>query len=139
MKTDLCLGMQRMNFHAVAADILLVSHTLFVLFVTLGLALIVAGGLRGWAWVTNPWFRLSHLLAIGVVVLQAWLGRSCPLTTWEMALRIRGGEQAYQSTFISYWLGRVLYYDAPEWLFVVAYTLFAALVLLCWYWVRPRI
>lgn len=127
-----------MNVHAVAADLLLLIHTLFVLFVIFGLALIVTGGIRGWSWVTNPWFRLIHLLAIAIVVLQAWMGRICPLTSWEMALRTQGGQETYQSTFISYWLGRLLYYDAPEWVFIMVYTLFALLVLACWYWVRPR-
>ena len=121
-----------------AADALLVLHTLFVLFVIGGLLLVVAGGLRNWSWVRNPWFRLVHLAAIAVVVLQSWLGYICPLTSWEMALRIRGGQPAYESTFISHWLGRLLYYQAPEWVFAVAYTVFGALVLACWWFIRPR-
>jgi hypothetical protein len=66
-------------------------HSLFVCFVVLGLILIVAGGLRGWQWVRNPWFRLGHLQAIGIVVLQAWLGIWCPLTLLEMSLREKAG------------------------------------------------
>jgi hypothetical protein len=127
-----------MNRYVLAADGLLLLHTLFVLFVTVGLVLIIAGGLRGWSWVRNPRFRLAHVAAIGVVVLQSWLGRICPLTTWEMELRTLGGQQAYQSTFISHWLSRLLYYQAPDWVFVTCYTGFAALVLACWWWVSPR-
>lgn len=122
----------------VAADALLVLHTLFVVFVVGGLLLVVAGGLNHWSWVRNPWFRLAHLAAIVVVVLQAWLGRACPLTVWEMTLRIRGGQAAYESTFISHWLGRLLYYQAPDWVFALVYTVFGVMVLACWWFIRPR-
>ena len=128
-----------MKLHAVAADLVLLIHSLFVLFVVFGLLLVVVGGVRGWTWVTNPWFRVVHLAAIVIVVLQAWAGRVCPLTIWEVELRSLGGQESYPSTFMGYWLERLLYYDAPQWVFVVAYTLFAALVLACWYWVRPRL
>lgn len=126
-----------MNSYTVAADVLLILHALFVLFVIAGLVLIIVGGLRHWLWVRNTWFRLAHLAAITVVVLQSWAGRICPLTTWEMALRQRGGQETYQSTFISYWLERALYYDAPAWLFIACYTVFGALVLASWWWIRP--
>ena len=127
-----------MNAHLLAADAILVTHTLFVVFVVGGLLLIVLGGLLGWPWVRNPWFRLLHLLAIGFVVVQAWAGEICPLTTWEMELRSRGGQETYDSSFLAYWLGRLIYYEAPPLVFAVIYTTFGALVVLSWYWVRPR-
>jgi hypothetical protein len=120
-----------------AADVILLLHVLFVGFVVLGLALIAAGGLRGWSWVRNPWFRLAHVVAIGIVVVQSWFGAICPLTIWEMALRSQAEGATYSGTFIGYWLGRILYYQAPPWVFVVSYTLFGMLVLACWFWVRP--
>ena len=122
----------------VAADLLLLVHSLFVAFVVVALLLILAGKLLGWAWVRNPWFRLAHLAAIGVVVLQAWLGIICPLTTWEMALRARAGDAVYAGAFVAHWLESLLYYQAPPWVFTLAYTVFGALVVLCWFWVRPR-
>ena len=121
-----------------AADAILFTHVLFVAFVVLGLLAIWAGKLLSWSWVRNPWFRLVHLVAIGVVVLQSWLGAICPLTTWEMALRERAGDTAYSGTFISHWLETLLYYQAPEWAFIVCYTVFGALVVASWFWVRPR-
>jgi carbon starvation protein CstA len=127
-----------MKLYAIAADTLLIFHVSFVMFVVAGLAAVIVGGLRHWSWVRNPWFRLAHLAAIVVVVLQSWAGHICPLTTWEMALRVRAGQESYQDSFVSYWLQRVLYYDAPAWAFIVCYTVFGALVLAVWYWVRPR-
>ena len=124
--------------YRVAADLLLLVHTLFVVFVVLGLLLILAGRSLGWSWVRNPWFRLAHLAAIGVVVSQAWLGIVCPLTTWEMALREKAGDALYSGAFVAHWLEELLYYQAPPSVFTVAYTVFAALVVLSWFWVRPR-
>jgi len=121
-----------------AADALLFGHVLFVAFVIIGLALILIGKPLDWAWVRNPWFRIVHLAAIGVVVFQSWVGVVCPLTTWEMALRERGGDVSYSGTFISHWLEALLYYQAPAWVFAVCYTVFAAIVISSWFWVRPR-
>jgi hypothetical protein len=121
-----------------AADVILLLHMLFVCFVLGGLVLIICGGVCGWSWVRNPWFRLAHIMAIGLVVIQSWLGVICPLTTWEMALRTQAGGAGYEGSFIGYWLGRILYYQAPPWAFVVAYTAFGMLVLMCWLRIRPR-
>ena len=116
---------------------MLFSHALFVAFVVLGLVLIIIGKFAAWGWVRNAWFRFAHLAAIGVVVLQAWIGMVCPLTTWEMALRARAGDAVYSGAFIAHWLESILYYQAPAWVFAVCYTLFAMLVVGCWLWVRP--
>ena len=121
-----------------AADAVLFLHVAFVCFVVAGLALILIGKQMRWDWVRNPWFRIAHLVAIGVVVLQSWMGVICPLTTIEMALRKRAGDAVYSGTFISHWLESLLYYRAPAWVFVLAYTAFGAAVLASWFWVRPR-
>jgi len=120
------------------ADLLLTMHVAFVVFVIAGLVLVLAGGLAGWRWVRHPGFRLAHLAAIAFVAVQAWLGRICPLTTWEMALRDRAGDATYAGSFIQFWLQRLLYYDAPAWVFTAAYTTFALLVAASWVLVRPR-
>jgi hypothetical protein len=89
-------------------------------------------------WVRNWWFRVLHLAAIGVVVLQAWLGRICPLTIFEMWLRRQAGDASYAGSFVSHWMESILYYRAPAWVFTLTYTIFAALVVLSWFWVRPN-
>jgi hypothetical protein len=121
-----------------AADAVLLLHALFVVFVIAGLLLILAGKVLAWSWVRNWWFRVTHLVAIAVVVLQAWLGVICPLTTLEMVLRREAGDATYAGTFISHWLESILYYQAPAWVFAACYTAFAALVVLSWFWVRPN-
>lgn len=122
----------------VLADLILVLHMVLVAFVILGLVVTFAGHFLKWHWVRNFWFRLSHLIVIGIVVLQSWLGVLCPLTVWEMTLREKAGSAAYDGSFIQHWLQSVLYYSAPDWVFVLVYSVFGALVLASWFWVRPR-
>lgn len=120
------------------ADAVLVLHLGVVLFVVLGLPAIVIGNRLGWGWV-NAWhWRLTHLAAIGVVTLQAWLGRYCPLTVWESALRERAGQPSYTSSFVQHWVERLIYYQAPLWVFALIYTAFGLLVLWAWWRYPPR-
>lgn len=126
------------TLYRVAADLVLYLHVAFVAFVIVGLLLILAGGLLGWPWVRNRWFRVAHLAAIAIVVLQAWLGVICPLTTLEMWLRSRAGDAVYPGSFIAHWVEQILYYEAPAWVFTLCYTLFGALVAASWIWIRPR-
>lgn len=121
------------------ADALLVIHLLFVLFVVLGLFVIYLGYLLNWRRVRNRSFRIMHLIAIGIVVLQSWLGVICPLTIWETALREKAGVATYSGSFIQYWLHNVLYYIAPDWVFTLLYTGFGGLVLASWFVVPPHV
>ena len=124
--------------YLIAADAILFTHVLFVVFVIVGLLLIVAGKVYLWSWIRNPWFRLVHLLAIGIVMLQSWVGTICPLTNWEMEFRSKSGDAVYAGSFVSHWLEKILYYRAPAWVFVFCYTVFGLVVLASWFWVRPR-
>ena len=111
------------------ADVVLIGHFSFVVFVIAGFFLVVSGGLLNWSWIRNSWFRSLHLLAIAIVVGQSWLNVVCPLTTLEMWLRGRAGDATYAGSFVQYWLHELLYYNAPMWVFVVIYSLFGLLVL----------
>lgn len=124
------------NLYQIMANLVLLLHLTIVLFVLLGLVLVFAGNACGWRWVNNPWFRLSHLLAIGVVVAEVWLDIVCPLTALEMWLRSQTEGVGYSGGFIEHWLQRLLYYEAPAWVFTVAYTMFGLLVLATW-WIFP--
>ena len=130
--------MESAFFHLILADALRLLHASIVVFILLGLAVIYSGRVLDWSWVRNPWFRIAHVAAIGIVAVQSWFGFICPLTTWEMSLRYRAGDMVYSGSFISHWLETLLYYRAPAWVFAVAYTLFGALVVASWYFVRPR-
>jgi hypothetical protein len=124
--------------YRVLADAVLVVHFGVVLFIVGGLAFVVAGNLWHWHWVNNVWFRVAHVAAIGIVVLQSWLGKLCPLTTLESWLRTQAGAPVYDETFIEHWIQRVLFYRAPFWVFAMVYTVFGLLVLAAWWRYPPR-
>ena len=130
--------MDKQHWLTLAADCLLIIHVLFIGFVVGGLLLIIMGLTRNWTWVRNPWFRGAHLAAISIVVAQAWLNVICPLTIWENQLREAAGEAAYTGSFIRYWLHRLIFYQAPDWVFTLCYTAFATLVVLTWVYAPPR-
>jgi Protein of Unknown function (DUF2784) len=124
--------------YQVLADAVLVLHFGVVLFVVGGLLLVVAGNWLQWRWVNRLWFRCAHLLAILVVAIQAWLGELCPLTKLESWLRVQAGTLPYDRSFVEYWLQRIIFYEAPFWVFTASYTAFAALVALVWWRYPPR-
>ncbi|HYW55389.1 MAG TPA: DUF2784 domain-containing protein [Polaromonas sp.] len=124
--------------YALLADMVLLLHVAVVVFVVGGALLIVVGNLRKWGWVNALIFRLAHLAAIAYVVAQAWLGIVCPLTTLEMWLRAKAGVSVYGTGFIEHWMSRLLYYDAPSWVFTLVYSLFGLLVVATWVFFPPR-
>lgn len=125
--------------YQILADSVLLLHLGIVVFVVGGLVLVVAGNtVARWPWVNSPWFRIAHLAAIGIVIAQAWLGQVCPLTTLESWLRVQAGLAAYSKSFVETWVQRVIFYEAPTWVFTLVYTVFGLLVLASWWWFPPR-
>jgi hypothetical protein len=117
------------------ADTIVVVHLLIVLFVLTGVPLIYIGAARQWSWVRSLRWRLLHLIAIAVIAAESIFGIDCPLTVWEDRLR---GEQT-STGFIERGIDRILFYDAPTWVFTAAYVAFAALVVITWIVVPPTL
>ncbi len=109
-----------------AADVILVIHFMFVLFVIGSLPLIWIGAWMKLSFVRNRFFRLAHLAAIAFVVGESLVGMMCPLTVLED--RLRG--TATEDGFVERWLHRILFYDVPEWVLTALYILFALLVVI---------
>ena len=82
----------------------------------------------------NALFRYAHLAAIAFVAAEALLGYACPLTIWEDLLR--GG--ARPESFVGRWVARLLYYNAPEWVFTALYAAWAAATLVTLQLVPPK-
>lgn len=120
------------------ADGILALHVGIVLFVVFGLVAILIGAWRRWRWTRSHAFRVTHLLLMAFIAVQAWLGKICPLTIWEQALRTHAGQQAYAESFIEHWLSRLIFFEAPWWIFVAGYTAFATAVIACWFLLPPR-
>ncbi len=112
------------------ADVILLVHFLFVLFIVGGLLLIWIGAWLQWQWVKNFWFRVFHAAAMLFVVFESIIGAACPLTVWENNLR---GE-ARELGFIQDWVSRLLFYDLAEWIFTLIYISIAVAILLTFRW-----
>lgn len=115
------------------ADVVVAFHLLIVLFILLGMPLIYLGAALHWTWVRSRRWRLLHLGAILFVAAESLLGFTCPLTVWEDTLR----GQRTAGGFIERGIDRLIYYNAPPWVFTMAYVAFAALVLVTWFVVPP--
>ena len=81
------------------ADLVLVVHLAFVLFVVLG-------GLLALRW---PWVASLHIPAAIWGILIEYSGWICPLTPLENALRQSGGEAGYAGGFIQHYIQPLLY------------------------------
>ena len=119
------------------ADMIAVIHLGYVAFVVAGFILIVCGVIFSWQWIRNPWFRLSHLMAIVGVALEALLGIECPLTVLEFKLRSSGYHLDRHASFLGSLADSLLYYRAPEWVFTAAYTVCAVLGVIVFIVVPP--
>ena len=116
--------------YSILADIVLALHFIWVAIVVFGQIAILIGAWRKWLWVFNPWFRWIHLGMILIVASESWFGIVCPLTTLESHLRKLAGQAQYEHSFIGDWLGRVLFYQGPDWMFTAVYSAFLLLVIL---------
>jgi hypothetical protein len=85
--------------------------------------------------VRNFRFRVAHLAASLFVMAESLFGMACPLTEWEDFLRKAGSGGA---SFMQRWIGRLIFYDLPEWVFTLAYVLFSLAVLATFRLVRPQ-
>jgi len=126
-----------MNLYILLADIIAVIHFGYVLVVTLGLVIILLGGLLRWKFVRNFWLRIVHFMMIAIVVFQSLIGMKCPLTVWERGLRITGGQSnVCEEAFVVRLVHQLIFFDFPPIVFTVGYCLFAIAVLGSW-WLYP--
>src|SRR5258708_4881473 len=93
------------------ADLIVAVHVAYIAYVVAGQALIVLGSCLRWDWVRNPWFRFSHLLAIGVVPVEEWKNWRCPLREWEEHPRLLGGQSVTGETFMGRFLHELMFVD----------------------------
>jgi hypothetical protein len=117
--------------YRVLADIVLVVHLAFVLFVAVGGVLVLRR--RRWAW--------AHLPAAAWGALIMFAGFVCPLTPLENWLRRLGGEAGYAGGFVEEYVLAILY---PSGLTRTHQIVLGALVLAVngavygWLWWRRR-
>ena len=83
----------------IAADLVLVIHLGFVVFVVLG----------GLLALRYRWLIFVHVPAAIWGAFVEISGRICPLTTWENQLRQGAGDSGYADSFVEHYLLPVIY------------------------------
>ena len=81
------------------ADLVLVIHGMFVLFV-------VFGGLLALRWPRAAWFHLPAAAWGALIEFGGWI---CPLTPLENHLRVLAHEQGYAGGFVEHYVFGLLY------------------------------
>ena len=110
------------------AALILSIHVLVIGFNLFGLVAVPIGAWRGWEWVHRSGWRLLHLLSLGVVALQALLGRACFLTLWQAAAEAGSAEP-----LVMRWVNALIYWPLPLWVFTLAYcAIFTYALALLW-------
>jgi len=117
------------------ANLILIFHFFYVLFIIIGLAIIYLGYFMKWTFIRNPVFRWIHLSAMSIVIM---FGIFCPLTEWEAELRGVQGISAYSSGFIPYWVHHLLFYNWSPWVFESVYILLFLFMIASMFIVPPR-
>jgi len=84
---------------SVLADLAVLAHAMFVLFV-------VCGGLAVLRWPRLAWLQLPAALWGVFIEFKGWI---CPLTYLENHFRRLGGEAGYGGSFIEHYLEPLLY------------------------------
>ena len=110
-------------WYGILADMIVAVHVAYVAYVVFGQLLIIVAAPMKWEWARNPWFRFSHLFAIGVVAYEAMRHLRCPLTVWEEQLRALGGQTFNGSeTFMGRMLHDLMFIEnQPEIFFTTMY------------------
>ncbi len=127
------------RLYLILADTILAMHVLIVLFNVLSLPVIWVGRFVNWRFVRNFYFRVIHLVMIACIALQALAGQVCPFTSWENDLRaLAGADPRYATSFVGHWLQRLIFCEADERVFTIAYVIFFVLVLATLILVKPN-
>lgn len=127
-----------MNLYRILADLVVVVHFGYVVFVVLGMGAILLGIVLRWSWVRNFWFRAVHFGMIAVVVAESLCGVLCPLTEWEDRLRELAGEANEPNSFVGRWVHQWLFVDLSSTTLAVCYCLFSLLVVAALVVAPPR-
>jgi hypothetical protein len=103
------------------AETVLGVHLLVIGFNVFGLVATPVGAWLGWRFVRIAWWRWLHLASMGLVAVQALVGRICMLTLWQAQL---AGEAP--TPLIMGWVNRLIYWPLPLWAFTAAYAVLFA-------------
>ena len=120
------------------AQAVLGVHILLAGFIVFGIIAIPLGARLGWPFVYLFWWRLLHVVAMGVVALQKVMGNACFLSEWEFKLVDIAREVPHRTPLFQALGEHVLYWNLPLWFFAWLYGALFAFVVALWFRTPPR-
>ena len=97
--------------YKILADIIVIVHLFWILFMLIGFLLTLCGLFRR-EFLDRWLFRTIHLFGIAYVSLLAIMGKYCPLTLWENTLRAKYDPSlTYPGSFMIHYVERLVYPD----------------------------
>jgi hypothetical protein len=98
-------------WYRILADIIVVIHFVWILFMLIGFIFTLCGFF--WKSFFDRWlFRTLHLFGIAYVSLLAIMGKYCPLTLWENILRAKYDPAlTYPGSFMIHYAEKLVYPD----------------------------
>jgi hypothetical protein len=121
-----------------AANLIAVVHIAFFLFIVGGMVAIVAALRRPVPWVRNPWFRIAHVVAIYIVLVEEATGLPCPLNVLQWGAREVATGTTEASAGVGGLLDYLLYHTISPLALDVMYWSFGVLSLVMLWIVPPR-
>ena len=125
-------------WYTLLADAVVGLHLAYIAYVLGGLLVVLVGLIGKWEWVRNPWFRLTHLTAILIIVVELVFQASCPLTIWEMRLRAAAGQPVIEGTFVGRLMHYLIFAAVPGWVAEAVYIGFAVAIVITFVLAPPR-
>lgn len=94
--------------YGLLADAVVAVHFIWILFLIFG----------GWWGRRNRWVRRIHLAGLVLAFFVETFDWFCPLTHLEVWLAERGALSGYHGSFITHYLDKIIYVEAPRGLIV---------------------
>ena len=115
------------------SEIVLLFHFSIFLFMILSFFLIPLGYSQKWEWVKNKYYRLIHLVLMGIIFIETILGFMCPLTILENFLR----NDIEINNKITQIIHQIMYWDLPTYQFIILYLLSLLYLIFLWFFFNP--
>ena len=115
------------------SELVLLFNFCIFLFMILSFFLIPLGYYQKWEWVKNKYYRLIHLILMGIIFIETILGFMCPLTVLENFLR----NNIEINNKITQIIHQIMYWDLPTYQFIILYLLSFLYLIFLWFFFKP--
>jgi hypothetical protein len=122
----------------ITANVIAVAHLAYFVFIVGGMVAIVLALRRDVRGVRNPWFRVFHVAAIYVVLVEEATGLPCPLNVLQWGAREAAIGSTQASAGVGGLLDYLLYHTVSPLALDVMYWSFGVLVVVLLWVVPPR-